>query len=165
MTQLALEPVGQLPLLALEAGDLQAQVVDQGAADETTHGMRLPIGGAHDLGHGGTVGAFEQPDDVRLLRAGACSRFARPGAVLAACFALRSRVAASVLERLPDAAHGRLAIGEPLDCSCTRKAIPDADQASRRPRFRQLRKLVKAAEMVRSLGFVGADRSGYVIVR
>ena len=73
--------------------------------------------------------------------------------------------AASVLERLPDAAHGRLAIGEPLDCSCTRKAIPDADQASRRPRFRQLRKLVKAAESVRSLGFVGAGRSSDVIVR
>jgi len=48
-----------LTFLALKAGDLQAQVVDQGAADEAPHGMRLPIGGAHDLDYGGTVGALQ----------------------------------------------------------------------------------------------------------
>src|SRR6266849_2951032 len=106
ITLLALQPVGRLTLVALKAGDLQAQVVDQGAADEAPHGMRLPIGGAHDLGYGGAVRAFEQPDDVRFLGASACRRCVRSGAVLAACFAFRSRVAASVLERLPHAAHG-----------------------------------------------------------
>src|SRR5712692_282263 len=85
---------------------------------------------------------------MRLLGASACSRFVRPGAVLASCFAFRSRVAASVLECFPDAAHSSLAIGEAFDCSCTRKAIPDADQASRRPQFRQLAKLVETAEVI-----------------
>jgi len=58
-------------LVALEAGDLQAQVVDQSAADEAPDGVRLPLGYAHDLGDGGAVRALQHTDDLRLLCAGA----------------------------------------------------------------------------------------------
>src|SRR6266852_3199992 len=64
MTRLALEPVSRLTLLALEAGDVQPQVVDQSPADQPAHGVWQPIGRAHDLGHAGPIGAFEQPHDV-----------------------------------------------------------------------------------------------------
>jgi hypothetical protein len=68
------------------------------------------------------------------------------------------------LKRVPDAAHSGLAIGEALDCSCTRNAIPDADQASRRPRFHQLRKFVEATELIRTLVLLGSVCCLYVIV-
>jgi len=56
-------------LVALEAGDLQAKVVDQSAADEAPDGVRLPLGYAHDLGNRGAVGPLQHTDDLRLLGA------------------------------------------------------------------------------------------------
>ena len=51
--------------IALETGDLQAQVADQSAADKAPDGVRLPLGYARDLGDGGAVGALPLADDLR----------------------------------------------------------------------------------------------------
>ena len=87
--QLTGQPVSRLSLIALEAGDLQAQVVDQGAADEAPDGMRLPLGHAHDLGDGGAVGPLQHADDLRLLGARAYTGCLRTRAALAGSFGSR----------------------------------------------------------------------------
>jgi hypothetical protein len=107
---------------------------------------------------------LQQLDDLRLLGAGACGRFIRSCHILSRRFVVGRRLGRSVLEHFPDAVYGGLSTGlgrsdRPKGgrsvkrlTAATHKAVPDAKQACRRPRFGQLAKLIETIEVIASFG-------------